>query len=60
MAGELLPLPEPSGNRRLEASGHRLAQIEEHDAGTAEQPLEPAGDESIHACFLHIHRNLAD
>ena len=58
--GELLPLAEPSGNCRLEPPGHRFAHIEEHDAGTPKQPLETAGDEPIHARFLHIDRNLTD
>src|SRR6266480_3970658 len=57
---ELVPMPEPAGDGRLEAARQLFLYIREHDARSPQQPLEPARREDVHPGGPHVHRHLAD
>src|SRR5213075_2158102 len=57
---ELLALPEPPRDTGLEFPRDLLPDVEEYDAGTAQQPFEPAGDQRVDARCLDVYRDLAD
>src|SRR5436305_9349630 len=50
----------PAGDRRLELRDKLLADIDEGESGTAQQPFQDATDVEIHVEGLDVHRYDAD